>query len=266
MPRILTALGIVLLPIFSAVGTATNLPQCAIGCARESVTNVGCDVSLSACLCETLFSSTVLQCTASCYGGEQAQVETILANMCSAVSSNFSPNISTVQLRIRFDSMFPPPFGNADISPLPPTSSATPIPSPISVSPIVSVPPIPPPVSAPIPAPPNGMPPPAALISTPAPVSGGGAASMPMELPATSVISSSSATAPIVLATPVSQPSSSSPGITPILLSTSASLPNSNSSAAPSTHQSLGAAEATLVRLMSVFGAVIGVTMGIWVL
>ncbi|KAJ7205491.1 hypothetical protein GGX14DRAFT_397635 [Mycena pura] len=168
-----------------------------------------------------------------------AHIETTLANMCSAVSSRLP--------------IFPPPFGNPDISPLPPTSGATPIPSPISVPPC-----------DPIPAPPRSMPSPAALISTPAPArSGGGAASMTMELPATSVISSSSATAPIVLATPVSPSSSSSPGITPILLSTSASLPNSNSSAAPSARQSPGAAEATLVNLMSVFGAVIGVTVGI---
>ncbi|KAJ7196087.1 hypothetical protein GGX14DRAFT_673818 [Mycena pura] len=196
---------------------------------------------------------------------------------------------------------FPPPFTAGIGSPIPHSVSAPQIPPPVSVSPIpppvsapqipppVSVSPIPPPVNvtptpapttvppftvpapvglAPIPGPPNSTPSPAALISTPAPVgsSGGSAASITTGVSATSIISSSSATIALPTLVSGSPSSSSSSGIATILLSTSTSPPDSNSSAAPSMRPSPGAAEVASVHLMSLFGAVIGVTVGIWVL
>ncbi|KAK7055709.1 hypothetical protein R3P38DRAFT_2848618 [Favolaschia claudopus] len=83
--------------VSAAAGQATNLPQCAVGCAQKAATTVGCKLSDSPCLCKTTFASSVMQCagTTSCSPADHTTVSTMLEAMCLAVSgSSVIPSLS----------------------------------------------------------------------------------------------------------------------------------------------------------------------------
>ncbi|KAK6996682.1 hypothetical protein R3P38DRAFT_3069978 [Favolaschia claudopus] len=90
------ALASVLCLVSAAAGQATNLPQCAVGCAQKAANTVGCKLSDSPCLCKTTFASSVMQCaaTTSCSPADQTKVSTMLEAMCLAVIPSLSLSVS----------------------------------------------------------------------------------------------------------------------------------------------------------------------------
>ncbi|KAJ7214914.1 hypothetical protein GGX14DRAFT_443403, partial [Mycena pura] len=225
-------LSLVLFLVSCVAGQATMLPLCATECAGESATKVGCDLSASACLCTTLFSSTVLKCseTTSCSPGEQAQVKTILESMCGTVSvpaSGSEPStrsfIATINASDETSTaLFPPPFTLSNID-----ESESAFPPPFTLSNFVT-----PPVSS----------------------------SSPTIQPQVSVPPSSSpgaASSSAFISTPVESGSSASSSF---MLSPTPEPQTNGGTAAPSTRPSSGAA----VNSASVLGAIIG--LGIWIL
>ncbi|KAF7309541.1 hypothetical protein MIND_00325000 [Mycena indigotica] len=144
----------VLLVLFIVSGLAqaqvSALPQCAVGCANQAATKVGCSTTDAVCLCKTSFASTVLQCAGatSCNEADQTKVSDILEQLCSPVgggpvsasrssppassSSNSVSQIITVTTTVTSIS---PPFTTTFTTKVSVTSNGpTVIPPPISPS------------------------------------------------------------------------------------------------------------------------------------
>ncbi|KAJ7346159.1 hypothetical protein DFH08DRAFT_870655 [Mycena albidolilacea] len=120
---------IILLFACCTFAQVSMLPDCALGCARETATKAGCSVSDNACLCNNPgFASSVVGCarTTSCSPEEKTRVSDILAGMCDAASSGSASGIGTVSA-----SVSPPGSSNPSSSD---SASVTTVPSPISFS------------------------------------------------------------------------------------------------------------------------------------
>ncbi|KAJ7221001.1 hypothetical protein C8J57DRAFT_1393533 [Mycena rebaudengoi] len=70
----------------------SDLPDCALGCARAAANKVNCALTDAPCLCKTTFVSAVIQCAAgtSCSAAEKSEVGTLLSAMCASSSGSVS--------------------------------------------------------------------------------------------------------------------------------------------------------------------------------
>ncbi|KAJ7172811.1 hypothetical protein C8R43DRAFT_977627 [Mycena crocata] len=95
MSRTMTSIGLFFLLVSFCAAQATTIPQCALGCARESATDVECDISDTPCLCRTSFMIELLKCvgTTSCSATDQTQTSSIIERMCAAVSVSASGSL-----------------------------------------------------------------------------------------------------------------------------------------------------------------------------
>ncbi|KAJ7247000.1 hypothetical protein C8J57DRAFT_724644 [Mycena rebaudengoi] len=87
------------LPVFSQ--TTSDLPQCALGCARAAADRVDCALTNTLCLCKTTFASAVLQCSGatSCSPEDQSQVSKVLLAMCASTSGSASGALASPSFR-----------------------------------------------------------------------------------------------------------------------------------------------------------------------
>ncbi|KAJ7214908.1 hypothetical protein GGX14DRAFT_562947 [Mycena pura] len=261
MSTSLTALALGFFLVYSAIGEATMLPQCGLGCTRESPTKLG---SGSANSLHRLGPPGL-----SIRGTSDAELDRI-----NGPAGHLIPPLLSVAVLPTPVTMQPPP-------PKPPPSPLTPAPPTPAPPPNTGVPAIPPHFSA-APIPPrvsisdilftrhstdSESEPSDSSRGTPTSPSTQAAAEGPGVRPSASGADpkSSSSTDP---STSLSAGASEGPSLSVVQSSALSTAPASIASAAPSTSPSAsaltGAAEGAMVHLMGMAGAVIGV--GMWVL
>ncbi|KAK7047056.1 hypothetical protein R3P38DRAFT_2878057 [Favolaschia claudopus] len=128
----------------------SNLPDCALGCAQQAATQLGCDISDTDCICNTAtFAPIVVDCsgTVSCSPDIQERIGEILSDMCDAVASgsvavSASSGVQSISTGSNSDSatIVPPPLSISSLStgPGPVSSPSATIPPPSSSNPAPS--------------------------------------------------------------------------------------------------------------------------------
>ncbi|KAK7060025.1 hypothetical protein R3P38DRAFT_3341514 [Favolaschia claudopus] len=151
MPNLSLFLAILLFtsPVLAQI---SNLPDCALGCAQQAATQLGCDISDTDCICNTAtFAPIVVDCsgTVSCSPDVQERISEILSDMCDAVASgsgsatvSASSGVQSISTGSNSDSatIVPPPLSISSLStgPGPVSSPSATIPPPSSSNPAPS--------------------------------------------------------------------------------------------------------------------------------